>query len=705
MTQRKYLFAVLAMLLLFAACKGESPTSPSTTPTGTQGGSGTPPTNATVALSVSNASPVVSSTSIVTATVTSGGQPAVNGTAVQFTTNLGTFTDTGASGQTVVKTTTNGVATATLTSTSPGAATVNAIVNNVTQKTTVTFVAATPTPTPPSTAPTITSVSPATAGPEGGTTVTINGTNFRQPLRVIFKCEGSAATTPPDPAGCNGQTQKDAFIVSVTPTQIVALTPQFSVTAGQALSFSVQVITGAGSSSEQTVSQAAGVTLTSPSLTPSITTVTPVSGPLEGGTQVSILGSGFQAPVQVTFGFPSTAGLPLANFIEAQVISVNFNRIVAITPEFRLIDPAVGAAREVAVRVLNINSASASQFASAFRYSPSMQITAIAPVTGLATGGTQVRIDGIGFDDPVQVSLGPGPGVTLTQVIRVSGTQLIVTMPALASPCGSLSGPLIVTNVSTGETATSTEAFTYIPVNPSITGVSSTGTISPGTTISIAVVNPGVGPLGTATPSFVIGGTTVGATPNPITNGSGTTTFAAVVPSNITFPTQACTVGGVAGVQSLPATVTLAFTNATTGCTTTLPGGITVQPTNGACVLPPPPSATLTSPAQTCPATPNLAPNSVVAAGANAQTATITITNAAGTQPLILGAPVVTNANAANPMTVAPTTGSTVAAGASATYTVTTDPAAAGATGGTITFSTNDPTKPTITVTVCGNAT
>jgi hypothetical protein len=38
-------------------------------------------------------------------------------------------------------------------------------------------------------------------------------------------------------------------------------------------------------------------------------------------------------------------------------------------------------------------------------------------------------------------------------------------------------------------------------------------------------------------------------------------------------------------------------------------------------------------------------------------------------------------------------------------YTVTVDPTAAGPDGATITFTTNDPSKPTITITVCGNAT
>ena len=132
--QRKYLFAVAALVLVFAGCKGESPTAPTTTttpPTTTIGGGTTPPpTTANINLTVSNATPQVNSTSIITATVTDGSNtPVANGTAVEFDTNLGTFTEGNA--QSVIRTTTNGVATITLTSAVVGPATVSAIVANV----------------------------------------------------------------------------------------------------------------------------------------------------------------------------------------------------------------------------------------------------------------------------------------------------------------------------------------------------------------------------------------------------------------------------------------------------------------------------------------------------------------------------------------------------------------------------------------------
>src|SRR5205085_2362499 len=93
--RQTWVLVLLALLALFAGCKGES--SP-TAPPVTGGGSGvptttggTPATGAAVTLSVSSATPVVGSASTITATVTINGQPAPDGTAVEFSTDIGSF--------------------------------------------------------------------------------------------------------------------------------------------------------------------------------------------------------------------------------------------------------------------------------------------------------------------------------------------------------------------------------------------------------------------------------------------------------------------------------------------------------------------------------------------------------------------------------------------------------------------------------------
>ncbi len=544
----------MALLIVFAACKGESPTSPTTTPvTGTQ--TTTPPSGATITLTVSNASPLVSSTSIVTATVSESGHPVANGTAVQFSTNLGTFTDIGTSGATIIKTTTNGVATATLTSGSPGAATVTATVNNASKTTIVTFSSTATTPTTPSTTPTVISITPTTGRPSGGETITITGTNFRAPVRVIFKCEGSAST-PPDPTACSGQTTKDALVTSVTPTQITAITPPFDVPAGKAISLSVTVLVGAGSSTEASIVTSGAIIFTSPSLTPVIRGITPTSGPIGGGTRTTIIGDNFQAPVQVFF-----------NAAEAQVISINFNQIIVMSP--RASDTTPGGSGTVTgpvdVRVKNIGSGTEVTAASGFRYTPKMTITTISPTQGPIVGGTSVTIDGTGFDDPLAVTIAGVPA----QVIRVSGTEVVArTLQPLNTACANLVGTITVLNTENGDTASSIPTFTYISPPVKVTTVVSPAT--PGSTTSVTVLNA------SGIPRITIGdkpATITGST----ANSDGTTTFTIIVPTNLTLATQSCSAATGVSAQ-IPTAFNVTYLSLSTGCTDTFTNGLTVNP-------------------------------------------------------------------------------------------------------------------------------
>ncbi|HEX3582272.1 MAG TPA: IPT/TIG domain-containing protein, partial [Thermoanaerobaculia bacterium] len=236
--QRKYLFAVAAMVLVFAGCKGESPTAPTTNPpTTTSGGTTPPPTSGNITLTVSNPTVQVNSSSTITATVTNASnQPVANGTAVEFDTNLGTFTE--ANAQTVIRTTTNGVATVTLTSATVGTATVSAIVANIKKTATVAFSALPVNPPPPDTTPVITGITPNFGRPQGGEVVTITGKNFRTPLRVLF--DFGAGTTP-----------KDATIITSTSTSIQVLTPSVDLgPTAQQLAATIKVINEAGSANE-----------------------------------------------------------------------------------------------------------------------------------------------------------------------------------------------------------------------------------------------------------------------------------------------------------------------------------------------------------------------------------------------------------------------------------------------------------------------
>jgi IPT/TIG domain len=678
--QRKYLFALLALLVVFAACKGESPTAP--TPTGGSGGGGTsggttPPVGATITLTVSNASPLVNSTSVVTATVSANGNPVPNGTAVEFDTTLGTWTDTAST--VTIRTTTNGVATATLTSPSAGTAKVTAIVNNVSKTTNIVFQAATTPPTNNPTAPTVTGVSPTSGLATGGETITITGTNFSAPVRVLFDFGGGVI--------------KEGFVASVTPTLLTVVTPKVDLGAGQTAAATIIVINQAGTTSEARVTASAPFTFRVAQLTPSLTTVSPDSGPIGGGTRITIFGSGFEAPVQVAFS-KTTA------FAQMQVISVTFNQIIAITPTARDVNPdgsgvLVG---PVDLRVININSNKSATLTAAFRYTPAMQITGLRPLQGTALGGTDVTIDGIGFDPPVDVFIG---GV-LAQTIRVSGTQILARTSPLAIPCANNSGPVKVVNINNGDTASSDASFTYIGVNPLILSVSG-GPFIPGSTLTATVQDPGIGPLGNALLRFSIGGQNVTPAPNQITVGTGPQTFTMVIPATgFTFPTITCTTASATpGTQLGPINVDLVFTNLTTGCTNTLSNGVTINPPGpNPCLQPP--TASTSAPA--CPI--GVVISAVSATGTATGTGTFTISNAPNSRDLTLSVPVAAGVTNVTTVTVVPATAATVPGGTTApSYTITVDPIAAGPFSGTVTFTTNDPTKTTLQVCFSGTAT
>lgn len=553
-TKQRFIFlALTALLALFAGCKGESPTAPppitGTSGGGTGSGATEPPVGASIALAATNTSPFTGSTSTITATVTLNNAAVPNGTAVEFATITANanFTDTTDNPTTLIRTTTAGIAKATVTSSTAGPVVVNVTVNNVTKSITVTFQDAVIPVIPPSNAPTISTVSPSSGLPTGNQQVVITGTNFRTPVRVLF-----------DPG--SGQASKEAFVTNVTPTQITVISPAFDLGVSQQLVVSVIVIVEAGLPTELRATKATAFTYTAAVLTPVVKAVAPTSGPIDGGTRITIIGDAFEAPVQVFFGSA-----------QAQVLSVTFHQIDVMSPTARDTNPNGSGAvtGPVDIRILNVNSGKSVTAPAAFRYVNKMQITAITPDQGPFTGGTRFTIDGTGFSDPVTVYL---DGIAAS-VIKVSASEIVGISNGIAlSSCADSNGPVVVTNVDNGDTATAPVGWIYRVQKPVIVRVQPS--TAPFTTL-----------VGTATvtvanavgfPRITIGG--LGANINSQTqNPDGTTTFTIQVPSTLVLTTQACS--GVAGATVQVATAfDVTYTSLTTGCTDTLVKGLVVSP-------------------------------------------------------------------------------------------------------------------------------
>jgi hypothetical protein len=674
MRQKKSFLALLALLFLFAACKGESPTAPP--PSSGGGGTTTPPVGATLTLTASNATPLVDSVVLISAQVTQNGQPAPDGTGVEFQATGGTFSST-AVVTSVLRTTVNGVATVSLTSSVAGPINVQATVNNITRTVGVSFRVQDPTIPPTSTAPAITSVTPSLVIPTAGQHIRIIGKNFKTPLRVLFDVGGA--------------TPVEGTVIAVTDTTIDVLTPGVNVGAGQQVIGDITVITQAGTTSEQSASLADSLTFRNEVLTPRVSTTTPNSGPVLGGTRVTIIGDGFQAPVQVLFGAA-----------EAKVISVDFTQIVVEAPAARDTSdngsgPVTGS---VSVTVRNINSQTATTLTSGFRYVAAVQITAAGPTEGPFTGGTRVTIDGNGFVSPVAISIG---GIA-AQPISVSGTKIVALTGAVAvSNCADVTGPIIVTNIVNGDTANGPQ-FIFRVLQPAIVSVRNPDpdpfpsqendtTITAGDDVNVTVANaqPGV-------TRILLGGRSVFINTTNFDPSTGVAVFNVISPTNLTFPTEACTLGGVTGTRQVPIVVDVTYLNASTDCTDTATQALTILPPSSACSIPPPPNAVVTPTPPTCAQMGN-----VVAAGTVTGTTTITVTNTGG-QPLIVNAVTVLSASNTTSVTVTPNS-ATIPAQGSQTFTITADPAAPGAFGATIRINSNDPDSGTIDSCFSGNGT
>jgi IPT/TIG domain len=255
-----------------------------------------------------------------------------------------------------------------------------------------------------STSMSISGISPSQGPASGGTAVTVTGTGFQTGTTVEFGSVQSAGVTV------------------VSSTQITAVSPPES--AGTV------AVTVTGSNS-QSASLPSAFTYSSG---PSLSSVSPTSGPVAGGTAVTIMGSGFQSGASVAFGSVGSTAVTVAGS----------NQITAVSPP--------ESAGTVAVTVTNSGSQSAS-LPSAFKYTSGPSISSVSPQTGPVTGGTTVTILGSGFQSGASVAFG---GLTAGSVKFVSSTEIQAVTPT--SPAGTVS--VAVAN-SDSQTGTLPSAFTF----------------------------------------------------------------------------------------------------------------------------------------------------------------------------------------------------------------------------------------------------
>ncbi|HYM62707.1 MAG TPA: IPT/TIG domain-containing protein [Thermoanaerobaculia bacterium] len=235
--------------------------------------------------------------------------------------------------------------------------------------------------------PAISGISPASGSIIGGLPVTITGANFQSGATVKFGANNGLGVnaTSSTSISVNTPAANSPGPVAVTVTNPDSQSGTFS-----------------------------SFTYTLPA--PLIGSVTPASGPITGGTPITIGGANFQSGATVTVG-----GLAATN-----VTVVSATSITAKTPQ--------GPASEQAnvpkdVSVTNPDGQVATRTA-AFTYTaPPVTIAAVLPNFGPPAGGTVVTITGAGFTSGVIPSVTFG-GVAGTNVSVVDTGTIHATTPA-----------------------------------------------------------------------------------------------------------------------------------------------------------------------------------------------------------------------------------------------------------------------------------
>jgi hypothetical protein len=233
--------------------------------------------------------------------------------------------------------------------------------------------------------PVVAMITPMSGTTAGGTTVTITGTSFLGATQVNFGAKVAALSF---------KVISDTEIVAVSPPQVgaryvIVTTPYGTSVTAPANQFSYKIPP------------------------PTVSAITPNSGPTAGGTVVTITGTGFLGAKSVLFGTVSTTRFAVVSNTEitatAPAQGPGTRYVGIITPGGR-----------------NADANGIDQFT--FR-APVPVVTSLSPGNGPATGGTVVAITGSGFTRATKVLFGSVPATTFTVV---SDTRINATAPPQA---------------------------------------------------------------------------------------------------------------------------------------------------------------------------------------------------------------------------------------------------------------------------------
>lgn len=303
--------------------------------------------------------------------------------------------------------------------------------------------------------PTVTGISPSSGNTAGGTQVQITGTNFGGATSVTIG--GNPAT----------------FVTVVSPTQINATTPAHAAPGAVDVVVTTPAGTGTGTKLYTYVAGA-----------PTVTAISPVSGPIAGGTAVTITGTNFTGATSITIG----------GVAPTAVTVVSPTSITATTPAH-----AAGAVNVVVTTPVGTGTGT-----NLFTYTAPVSVlptvTSVSPNTGIPGGGTTVTITGTNFTSATAVTFG---GANATFFTIVSATSITAR-----SPAGSGTVHVTVTTAAGTSATGANDQFSYAKAATSLDLTSSPNPSNVGQPVTFTVRITGNSPTGMVT--FTDNGRTIG---------------------------------------------------------------------------------------------------------------------------------------------------------------------------------------------------
>jgi hypothetical protein len=267
-----------------------------------------------------------------------------------------------------------------------------------------------------------------------------------------------------------------------------------------------------GASSSANLDELSGA----PAAVPVVSAISPNSGPVAGGTSVTI-----------TSSVPNFTGATAVKFGATAATTFTVNSATQITAT----SPA-GSAGTVDVTVTGSGGTSATSSADQFTYVPAPTVASVAPSSGPTAGGTSVTITGSNLGGATAVKF----GTTTASVTNDVAGSITATSPAESA------GTVDVTVTTPGGTSatSSNDQFTYVAA-PTVTGVSpSAGPLAGGTSVTITGTN-----LSSAT--AVKFGTTIASVTNDV---AGSITATSPAESAGTVDVTVTTAGGTSATST-----------------------------------------------------------------------------------------------------------------------------------------------------------